>query len=527
MNYLARQVSFTYESAHEPVFVDLELLIDTGWRSGLVGRNGRGKTTLLRLLHGELHPDKGVIERPVASRLFPGPSPDPAVSAFTIAKDQAGPYRAWERELERLASEHSEDALEAYGTLLERFEKARGYEIDARLERELEDLHLAAEIWARPFSTLSGGEQTRVLLAALFAGGEAFCLIDEPTNHLDRDGRALVAEYLAGKDGFLLVSHDRAFVDAAVDHIVALNADSVEVRKGDYTGWHEEKLQRLVGQAHENEKLKREIAVFEGTAAQRRAGAHAREADKGAHVDNGFIGSRAARQMKRALAAERRAREAADARRATMHDVERHYPLTVTTEAHAKAVLTITNLSLSRDGGSPLFEPISLHLEPGERVAVLGANGSGKTTLFDFLSGSQAITAVGDHRLPAHLKIARARQQPAWSEGRLGEHLDEAGLDEGRFRQLMAALGVRGEVLDLPIERLSMGQRKKLELARSIASPSDLLIWDEPLNYIDVEAREAIEAAILEGQPTMLICEHDATFIDRIATSRVVLRAPV
>ena len=524
MNFVCRQVSFTYETASEAVFVELDLLIDTGWRCALVGRNGRGKTTLLRLLHGDLVPDKGDIERPLTTRLFPGPTPDPSLPAFAAAKDQVGPFRAWEHELESLAATQTDAALTAYGALLERYEKAGGYRIEARLEREFDGLGVAPELRSRPFGSLSGGQQTRVLLAALFAGGEAFHLIDEPTNHLDREGRAQVASYLAGKQGFLLVSHDRAFVDAAVDHVVALNADSVEVLNGNYTTWHENKQQRIARQAHDNAQLRREIASLEGTAAQRRAGAHAREADKGAHVDNGFIGARAARQMKRALAAERRAKQAAEARRATLHDVERAYPLAIETQAHAREVLTLTNLALARSGASPLFQPISLQLKPGERIAVLGPNGSGKTTLFDYLAGeTEDLSVSGDDRLPGHLVVSRARQSPRLHSGALRERLSGMGLEEGRFRQLMAALGVRGEVLELPIEQLSRGQQKKIELALSLSQPADLLIWDEPLNYIDVEAREAIETAILAGQPTMLICEHDATFIDRVATGTVTL----
>jgi len=246
---ICRRLSFGYVGSATDVFTDLDLIVDTRWRSALVGRNGRGKTTLA-----------------------------------------------------------------AFAALESDYRQLGGYEIDARVESELGDLGIHERLQARPFVDLSGGEQTRCLLAGLFALDSGFALIDEPTNHLDLGGRELLADYLSNKPGFLLVSHDRAFLDACADHVIALNPDTSETHRLSFSDWRSHYLQRLDEQALTNKALKKEFRRLETTAGERRRGSLKREADKGAHVDKGYIGARAARQMKRAIAAERRANETVQSR---------------------------------------------------------------------------------------------------------------------------------------------------------------------------------------------------------------------
>ena len=273
-NILCRKVSFGYDGTERNVFTDLNLVIDTGWRTALTGHNGRGKTTLLRLIQGELAPDRGHIERPVEVQRFPVSVADPTVPAFEAAKDAAGPFRRWEREMARLlGASDDDDALARYGALQTRFQEAGGYEIDADLERELAALGIDSALWSRRFDRLSGGEQTRCLLAGLFAHQAGFALVDEPTNHLDRAGRERVAEYLHAKSGFLIVSHDRAFLDACVDHVIALNPDTVETRRCTFSTWRSAFLDRIARQERANAELRREIGRLEDAARQRRRGA--------------------------------------------------------------------------------------------------------------------------------------------------------------------------------------------------------------------------------------------------------------
>ena len=520
---VCRGLSFGYDGSEQSVFTNLDLVIDTGWRSALVGRNGRGKTTLFRLIHGELAPDRGSIERAVDTRRFPSMPSDPAVSAFEAAKDAAGPFRRWEAEMSRLL-DAGDDApsVERFGALQARFQDAGGYAIDSELSRELIALDIGPAVWARPFRDLSGGERTRCLLAGLFARDEGFALIDEPTNHLDRAGRAHLAAYLNAKPGFLMVSHDRAFLDACVDHVIALNRDTVETQRASFSMWRAHFHQRLAAQESRNAELRKDIARLEETACHRRAGAMKRESDKTAHVDKGFISARAARQMKRALVMERRVEKAIDARRATLEDVEKSYELKIDNigTQHSRALVTATNLVVHR--GHALFEPVSFHVARGDRLAIVGPNGSGKSSLADLIAGA-SLAYEGTFARPAFVASARACQRPRWVSGSLRERLVGEGIDETRYRRIMAALGVPGPALERPIETMSYGRQKKVDLARSLLKPADFLIWDEPLNFIDIGARERIEDAVLRDAPTLVFVEHDAAFVDRVATRRVEL----
>ena len=222
-----QDLSFTYEGDHVPVFQHLDLQLDTRWKLGLVGRNGRGKTTLLRLLEGSLS-GGGVLTRPDRTIYFP-----------------------------RLVAEPERPAREI---LLEGIP----WEEEWMLLRELNRLGLDEDILDRPFSSLSGGEQTRAGLARLFCQEDGYPMLDEPTNHLDEAGRTLTARYLRGLDrGFLLVSHDRAFLDACTDHTLALNRTGSELVQGNFSVWYQEKERRDRRETARNEALRGEIRRLE------------------------------------------------------------------------------------------------------------------------------------------------------------------------------------------------------------------------------------------------------------------------
>ena len=534
---ICRGLSFGYPSSEENIFRDLDLVIDTRWRCALVGRNGRGKTTLLRLIHGELAPDRGILERDRPTAYFPLPVEHPDLPVHVVVKDATGPFRRWETEMRELLDEGSGSALARYGQILDAYEESGGYAIDASIETELAAVGIDERFWQRPFSSLSGGEQTRCLLASLFASDDTgssrkignasrngtFPLIDEPTNHLDANGRRIVAHYLRSKPGFLLVSHDRAFLDACCDHVVALNRDTVEVERTSFSAWRDDFRQRLARQHAENAALKQDIARLDRVAATRRAGALKRENEKAVHTDKGFTSRRAKRQMKLALAAERRAKNAADDRRRTLVDVEKTRRLQLAGSGRGSGSLIVANnLTLWRER-DVVFSNVSFTVTPGDRVAVIGPNGSGKTSLLEQIERAPHRHS-GTLVRPGHVTVARAFQHPLWTSGSLRDRLLHAGLDESRFRQIMAALGVRGRVLDGCIEDMSHGQQKKIDLARTFVTSADLLLWDEPLNFIDIDAREQIEEVLLRDGPTVVFVEHDMTFVERVATQ--IIRLP-
>ena len=518
---ILRKLSFGYSSPPHDVFKNLDLLIDTGWRAGLVGRNGRGKTTLLRLIARELAPLGGELTLTVAPRYFPFRPADPTVPTTEVIRNAVAPFTAWERRMSALLDDGGDDALAEYTTLVGTYEAHGGYSIDARAMRAADRLGLDARLLERSFGTLSPGEQTRALVASLFVADGSFALIDEPTNHLDLDGRERLAEFLSEQSGFLLVSHDRAFLDRCIDHVVALSADGATVVRASYSEWRELDRQRIETEGRRNESLKREIRSLERAAHARREGALARERDKAPHTDKGFIGRRAAKQMKRALSIEKRVERRVAERRSLLRNADKERALKLDAASGSERLVVANNLTVIREGRR-LFEPVSFMLSRGERLAILGRNGAGKTSLLGALSGRQLKTE-GVVKLARGLRLAIASQSPSWVSGRLDDRLRDAGLDHERFFNVMGSLGVRGDVLDKPLDTLSAGEQKKIELARTLISPADVLLWDEPLNAVDLESREQLEALVRSAAPTLVFVEHDRWFIEAVATEIVVL----
>jgi lincosamide and streptogramin A transport system ATP-binding/permease protein len=172
--------------------------------------------------------------------------------------------------------------------------------------------------------------------------------------------------------------------------------------------------------------------------------------------------------------------------------------------------------------GESVFPRVSFAIKPGDRIALVGANGSGKSTLLNVICG-ELMPLAGQLDIPSRLRISRSYQHPLWQTGELRARLAALGLSETRFRQLLGVFGIDGEVFERELQSFSPGQLKKVDLCRSIMADADLLVWDEPLNYVDLFSREQIEAAILASQPTLIFAEHDQRFVDRVATQLVQL----
>ena len=397
-NIICRRVGFSYPGAPFPVFTDLDLTIDAGWRGALIGRNGRGKTTLLRLIHGALLPESGRIEIATPTYLFPSATPPDQISVLRAVKDAVGPFVVLERRMAALLDEQTSEATREYSDLEAKYSRNHGYQIDAWIQRELDALEVP------------------------------------------------VAQYLAAKRGFLLVSHDRHFIDQAVHHVVSLNKADVTTMRGNYSSWRANFDADQQRELARNATLKKDIKRLTAAAGQRRAGARKREGTKGPHSDTGYIGHKAAKQMQRALNIERRSEREVRERRSLLknHDKARALKLE-SAPASGPPLLTATNLGLDR-GGRTLFDNVSFVVMPGERLAVCGGNGTGKTSLLEVLCGNLD-GYRGTVKARSQLQTSRGYQDPLWTHGDLDAHLDRSGLDRSRFRQIMAVLGVAGEVL--------------------------------------------------------------------------------
>ncbi len=478
-------LSFAYPGSYDNIFEHVSLTLDTDWKLGFVGRNGRGKTTFLRLLMNQ-YPYRGKIAASVGFDYFPFPIADPNALA---------------RELLLSVSDAEE----------------------WRLLRELSLLQVAENVLDRPFSTLSMGERTKLLLAALFSRSARFLLIDEPTNHLDMHGRALVSRYLSGKRGFILVSHDRAFLDGCIDHVLSVNRADIELQRGNYSTWEENRRRLDAFEQAENERLEKEIASLRAAAARTAEWSDKAERTKiGAGVadkvaNRGFIGAKSAKMMKRSKAIEGRFSAAAEEKEGLLKNLERSDALKLTPLAHhAARLIEAREVTICYDGRR-VCGPLSLTVSRGERIALVGRNGCGKSSLLRLLAGEDAPSA-GDVRRASGLTFSRVPQDASFLSGSLTAYGDGLGLDRTRFMTVLRKLDFPRVQFEKPMESYSLGQKKKVLLGASLCQSAHLYVWDEPLNYVDILSRSQLEALILDARQTMLLVEHDRAFVERVAT---------
>lgn len=494
-------LSFTYEGSYDPVFEHVSFQLDTDWKLGFIGRNGRGKTTFLNLLMKK-YEYSGSILSSVVFDYFPFPVTDQERFTYEVLEGLpgSGDYLFWQ------------------------------------LQRELGRLQVSEDVLYRPFSTLSYGERTKVLLAALFLQEGHFLLIDEPTNHLDREARKLVSRYLNTKKGFILVSHDRRFLDGCVDHVLSINKTNIEVQKGNFSSWFQNKERQDAYERAENERLKGDIRRLKTAARQSRDWADSVESLKiGRHPikEETFIGTRAylgeksRRMQQRRKNLERRQEKAIEEKQGLLKNIEdvemlKLLPLT----HHAKRLVTFEEVAAGyRDLGA-VCQPVSFEVHPGDRISLQGRNGCGKSSIIKLILGEDGtdLTYTGTIRKASGLVISYVSQDTSFLRGSLKEYAGKQGVEDSLFRALLRKLDFSREQFEKPMEDYSEGQKKKVLIARSLCEQAHLYIWDEPLNFIDVYSRMQIEELILKFRPTMILVEHDEVFTEHVATDTVEVR---
>lgn len=517
-----KNLTFSYDTVYDNIFDQVYFQIDSDWKLGFVGRNGRGKTTFLNLLMGKYN-YQGTIQSPLSFEYFPYLIEDMEQAALSITKEMIAPYNQWEEEMEQCLAKYGVDGdqgwMDRYGELQELYQAHDGYQIDDLIQKEVAKLAVEKEVLSQVFSTLSFGERTKLMLAALFLKKNHFLLIDEPTNHLDREGREILANYLQSKSGFILVSHDRRFLDQSVDHILSINRANIEVVKGNFTSWYENKELQDQYEQDQNENLKKDIANLEVSMKRMAGWAHDIESTKiGSHeYDRGFIGHKSAKMMKRAKSVEHRLQDAIDEKKGLLKNIEtadalRMNPL----EFHKKTVIKVENLRAFY-GEREILHGIDLQLDQGDRIAIEGKNGSGKSTLFKLLLGEE-IRYTGDYRIATGLKISYVSQDTSYLTGNLKDFAYRYGIDETIFKTVLRQLDFSRLQFEKSIDEFSEGQKKKVLLAKSLSESAHVYLWDEPLNFIDVLSRIQMEELILQYQPTMIFIEHDQVFSDKITT---------
>lgn len=476
-----KKLNFGFDSLDQPLFQDVDVTIDSFWRLGLVGRNGRGKTTFLHLLMNQ-YSYNGEITSDLEFVYFPQNIKNKKQVTY-YAIDEVIPVELW------------------------------------KLERECQLLSLEKELLWQPFEQLSGGEQTKVLLAALFCDESCYPLLDEPTNHLDMEGRKIVAEYLKRKKGYIVVSHDRHFVDEVVNHILVIEKSQLAIYKGNYTTYEQQKQLQDQFELDQNKALKSEIDRLHKTAREKFEWAMRKEKPSG---NDPFGNAMAKRMMKRSKAIERRIDTKIEDKTKLLKNIETVSDLTINRlVSHRNPVLRFRNFSI-RYGEKQLFHPITFDLYQGEQIALVGPNGSGKTSIMHYLSQQQfGGTISGEIIVPQGISKSTIRQNYEDMKGSLQDFAHDHQIDYTLFLQNLRILGVERDVFNVPIEWMSNGQQKKVELAKSLGMPAEFYIWDEPLNYLDVLNQKQIETMILAYKPTLLCVEHDQEFLSNIASKTV------
>lgn len=473
-------LTFSYPTSYDNIFEDVSFQIDTDWRLGFVGRNGRGKTTFLNLLLGK-YEYSGKITASVQFDYFPYDVTDKSLLTQDILQEICPSAEEWE------------------------------------LMRELSYLETEPDVLWRPFETLSNGEQTKVLLAALFLNEGHFLLIDEPTNHLDTKARELVSAYLKRKKGYILVSHDRYFLDGCIDHILSINKADIEVRSGNFSSWMADFERRQESEKAQNERLKKDINRLQQSAKRSAVWSDRVESSKTGAYDKGYVGHKSAKMMKRSKAIEARKQQAISEKSELLKNVETTKSLKLCPLSyHADTLASFSNVSICYDGHI-VCHPVSFDIKRGDRIALDGRNGSGKSSLLKALTGFPT-GYTGTVTTGSGLIISYVPQDTSHLRGTLAEFAQENGIDETLFKSILRKMNFDRVQFEKDMSNFSGGQKKKTFIAKSLCEQAHLYVWDEPLNFIDVYSRMQIERLIQEFSPTMIFVEHDKAFRDAIAT---------
>lgn len=502
-------------NAAQLVLESVTFELNHGEKAGLVGRNGCGKTTLLRMIAKLDDPDEGLLTVRKNARIgylrqMPDMEPGTTVLEVLAAgfRDLIG-CRERMAELESamsapgLSSERLEAHLAEYAKLQERYERDGGYELDARIDQVADGLRIPRQWYSRAYDSLSGGEKTKVGLASQLLTEPELLLLDEPTNHLDMAAVEWLEEFLLKYRGAcLIVSHDRYFLDKVVTKIVELEDGESTVFHGNYTQYAKEKEELLLRQFADFQEQQKKIKKMRETIKQL--------LEWGRIGNNGKFFRRAASMQKALDRMEKLKRPAIDRK-------EAEFELRPA-ERSGKQVVVLDRVE-KRYGPKSVLAGVTGELHYGERAVLVGDNGSGKSTLLKIMLGEVAADG-GSVRLGSRVNVGYlAQQQPPDDPERsvLDYYREGAGLEEGEARNRLAAYLFYGADVFKPVRLLSGGEWTRLRLALLVHDRPNLLILDEPTNHMDIASREALEEALEDYPGTILIVTHDRYLINRVA----------
>ncbi len=496
-----------------------EVLRDVTWQHnpgekvGLVGRNGAGKTTLLRLVLGREEPDAGEIVKANAVRIgtvdqsLPG---DLSESLHDYAAGAFAELHRVEADMRRLEhamadGDNSSTIHDRYDALSHRFENEGGYEMVAEVEKALSGLGFDKADFARPLGELSGGQKNRAMLARAILSAPDVLLLDEPTNHLDFNAVEFLEEYLArSRRAYLVVTHDRRFLDRVAEEIVDLENGRLTAYSGGYTAYRRQKAERILTATRAFEKQQDFIEKEKEYIRRNIAG----------------VNSRQAKGRRTRLARVERIEKPAEDTTSVAFEFD-------AARIGGRSFLRAKHLHAGYEAGVPIVRDVSFELLRGERLAILGENGTGKTTLLKTLAGR--LSPLSGSAQTGHdvsigyydqelrdLDPARRAIDAVWDE-----HPHET---EEAMRSYLARFAFRGDEVFAGISGLSGGEKGRLTLAVVMRERHNLLLLDEPTNHLDLDSREALEESLEDFPGSIVFVSHDRAFIDRLATRVLDLR---
>lgn len=486
-----KDLTFSYDG--NDLITALSISIDSEWKSGLIGKNGQGKTTLFKLLTRQIKEYSGTINTQLNLAMFPF-AVDESDLVFNIIQDLVYDVEYWQ------------------------------------IVKEFNQLALAEVIIYQPYQNLSGGQKVKVMLVALFLQQNIYVLLDEPTNHLDSVGKQVVIEYLKKQKGYLVISHDRLFLNECTDHILALSKGEITVYKGNYDSYALAKDKILQNELKTNERLEKQIKDLEKASKEAKRWSNSKEKEKtsgknsaGIKPDKGALGAQAARLMQKSKNFENRIERNLEQKKQLLQDVD--YIPTLKLEAdkvNHQQLLIVDKLSYQYSDNLVLNQT-SFTLSTSDKLVIKGVNGSGKTTLIKLLT-NELNNYQGLIKKAKRLNIFKVEQESEYLSGSYTDLIKEYNLDEAKFYALLRKLDFERVLFNQKLDSLSSGQKKKVLIAVSLLVEADIIIWDEVLNYLDLSARVQLENLLVNSNKTMILIDHDQYFLDKVATKELILQ---